>query len=188
MITRSCTEAANHHSAGAEAANHTSLSTTMFPCPMGGPMAHSSCQAAYVSLRYLSQLDGGILVLPHVICKTQINTDLNSQNFSIICIITIISIISIITKIRIIKTIPIIIVHYHNTHNQHNECNQHKHPVSMSLVFEWHIPGNGANQINYVLVQDIFFLDKFICGIATGMHNKSDSGTAQKASKQITPA
>jgi hypothetical protein len=73
-------EAANHHFAGAEAANHPSSSTTIFPCPMDGPMAPSSCRAAYVSLRYLSQPDGGMLVLPHVIRKTQIDTDLNSQD------------------------------------------------------------------------------------------------------------
>jgi hypothetical protein len=40
---------------GAEAATHHSSSTTIFPCPMDGPIAPSSCRAAYVSLRYLSQ-------------------------------------------------------------------------------------------------------------------------------------
>jgi hypothetical protein len=55
----------------------------------------------------------------------------------------------------------------------------------MGRVFEWHIPENIVDQINNVLVQDKFFLDKFIRGRATATHNKSDSGTAQQASKQI---
>jgi hypothetical protein len=55
----------------------------------------------------------------------------------------------------------------------------------MSRGFEWHIPENVVDQMNNVLVQDIFFLDKFIRGRATGTHNKIDSGTAQQASKQI---
>ncbi len=98
MFCGSGTEAANHHSAGAEAENHPSSSTTIFPCPMDGPIAPSSCRAAYVSYRYLSQPDGGTLVLPHVISKTQIDKDLNSQN------------------------------HHHNMHNFHNKYNQHNKP------------------------------------------------------------
>jgi hypothetical protein len=79
----------------------------------------------------------------------------------------------------------IIIFDYRNTHNQHNECNEHNYPVSLSRVLEWHIPDNVVDQTNDVLVQDIFFLDKFIRGRAAVTHNKSDSGTAQRASKQI---
>ncbi len=56
---------------------------------------------------------------------------------------------------------------------------------SWGRVFEWHIPENVVDQMNDVLVQDIFFLDKFIRGRATGSHNKSDSGTAQQALKHI---
>jgi hypothetical protein len=41
MISGGGAEAANHHSqaAGAKAANHRQSSTTMFPCPMDGPIA-----------------------------------------------------------------------------------------------------------------------------------------------------
>jgi hypothetical protein len=79
---------------------------------------------------------------------------------------------------------------YHNTHNQHNEYNEHKYPVSLSRVFEWYIPENVIDQMNDVLVQDIFSLDEFICGRAIGTHNKSDLDTArlpQQASKQTCP-
>jgi hypothetical protein len=57
MISGGSAEVANHHSqaAGAEAANHPKSSTTIFPCPMDGPIAASACLAAYVSLMYLSQ-------------------------------------------------------------------------------------------------------------------------------------
>ncbi len=51
---------------------------------------------------------------------------------------------------------------------------------------EWHIPENAVDQRNDVLVQDIFFLDKFIRGRATGTHTKSGSGTAEQALKHIT--
>jgi hypothetical protein len=43
----------------------------------------------------------------------------------------------------------------------------------MSRGFEWHIPENVVDQMNDVLVEEIFFLDKFARGRATGMHNKS---------------
>ena len=55
----------------------------------------------------------------------------------------------------------------------------------MSWVFEWHIPENFVDQMNDVLVQDTFFVDKFIRGRATGTQTKSGSGTAQQALKQI---
>ncbi len=45
MISGGCAEAANHHSS----------STTIFPCPMDGLIAPSSCQAVYMTLKYISQ-------------------------------------------------------------------------------------------------------------------------------------
>jgi hypothetical protein len=86
---------------------------------------------------------------------------------------------------------------WHNTHNHHNMNNQHnasdqhdehnkyKHPISMSQVVEWHMPENVIDQINDVLVQEIFFLDKLIRGRATGTHTKRGLGTAQQDLKQI---
>jgi hypothetical protein len=51
--------------------------------------------------------DGGTLVLPHVISKTQIDAYLNSQIISIICIISTIHIFAIISIISAIKIIAV---------------------------------------------------------------------------------
>jgi hypothetical protein len=68
-------------------------------------------------------------------------------------------------------------------HNQQKEYNQHiahNYPVSSSRLSEWHIPENVVDLMSDVLVQEIFFLDKFARGRATGTHNKIDSGTAYR--------
>ncbi len=48
----------------------------------------------------------------------------------------------------------------------------------MRRVLEWHNPENvvdhNPENVDDDLVQDTFFLDKFIRGRATGTHNKSD--------------
>ncbi len=105
-----------------------------------------------------------MLALPHVIRKTQFNTNLNQQNNQ----------------------------HndhnYHKTNNQHNEFNQnnaYNYPANMSLVYECHIPENVVDQMNNVLVQEILFLDISALGRVTDTQNKIDSGTAQQAMKQI---
>jgi hypothetical protein len=56
----------------------------------------------------------------------------------------------------------------------------------MSRVLEWHVPENVVDQMNDVLVHEILFLEKFICGRLTGTHTQRGAGTAQQALKQKT--
>ena len=51
----------------------------------------------------------------------------------------------------------------------YNEHNKHNYP-SISRVLEWHMPENVVDQMNDVLVHEILFLQKFVCGRAIGTH------------------